>query len=431
MKQTSLARRIFRIIFAIGMINVVVTLVATEIIYEDVENTILRLELAEERTFLEQRIEGSQVQIWETALLQGVFVPDGMKPARMPALFDGLSAPLSAEIEVGRKTFLISIERTSQTPGVLYLAQDVTILEDREDRVQLTMIVLGLAMLLLGLLLARHGTRRVIQPLHMLTGEIAGIRPEANLRRIEAAYGDAELAAIARTLNELLSALDAYIRREKSLISLASHELRTPVAVIAGALDVLEQRGTLGDPDRRTLSRIRRATDEMRSDVDALLKLARRDSNQEESTSVNLAGCVGEVVADIEAFSPDTRGRITCRGPASPVRVRADHALVRMLLRNLIQNAVRHTRAGVEVHIQADRLVINDHGEGLPEQARSRLSEPSARQSVPEDGLGLFIVRLICERLGWRIATNSSGPSGTRIELQFDAGTAPTQTAPL
>src|SRR5690606_25355083 len=118
--------------------------------------------------------------------------------------------------------------------------------------------------------------RRVVRPLHTLTQDIRRIEPGSRISRIESAYSDQELAEIASTLNELLGALDAYIRREKSLISLASHELRTPVAVIAGALDVLEQRDSLGEADRRTLSRIRRAADEMRNDVDALLKLARR-----------------------------------------------------------------------------------------------------------------------------------------------------------
>ncbi|MDX5364169.1 MAG: HAMP domain-containing protein, partial [Pseudazoarcus pumilus] len=254
MSARSLARRIFRIIFAIGAINVAVTMVATEFIYEDVEDTILSLELAQEREFIEGRIEGEDVYVWKTALLTAFYVPDGKRFDELPALFAGRPVPFSAEVIEGNKSYLISIERAGRHPGVLYLAQDISILEDREDFVQIATALLCAGMLLLGLLLARHGTRRVVRPLHTLTQDIRRIEPGSRIARIESAYSDQELAEIASTLNELLGALDAYIRREKSLISLASHELRTPVAVIAGALDVLEQRDSLGEADRRTLT---------------------------------------------------------------------------------------------------------------------------------------------------------------------------------
>lgn len=426
MKTTSLARRIFRIIFTIGMINVVVTLIATEIIYEDVESTILSLELAEERRFLEEKIDGSRVQAWETALLKGVFVPDGMTSEHFPEIFSGRSAPLSAEVEIGPKTYLISIEKAASANGVLYLAQDISILEDREDVVQLTIIFLGITMLLIGLLLARQGTNRLVQPLLMLSREIAKIHPGATLHRIESTYSDLELAEIARTLNELLGALDQYVKREKALVSLASHELRTPLAVIAGALDVLEQRGLLGEADRRTTARIRRAADEMRSDVEALLKLARRSDHGEDPAPIELGQCIAEVVADIAAAQPEGAHRITIRPAAAALHMLAEPALVRMLLRNLIQNAVRHTRGEVEVTLDVDHLRIRDHGSGLPAYAQSRLGEPSAQQPVPEDGLGLFIVRLICERLDWHIATHGS-EGGTVIELRF---ATPAEAAP-
>ena len=425
MKSSSLARRIFRIIFAIGAINVIVTMVAIEYIYEDVEDTVLRLELAEERGFIERRIAGPRVQRWNTALLSALYVPDGTTLDELPPLFRGRSIPFSAEVRDGGVSWLISIERTIDPPGVLYLAQDISILEDREDFMQIAIALLCAGMLLFGLLLARHGTQRLVRPLETLTRDIRRIEPGSRINRIESAYDDRELAEIARTLNELLGALDEYVRREKSLVSLASHELRTPVAVIAGALDVLEQRASLGDADRRTLARIRSATDEMRSDVDALLQLARRHDGQDKSSQIDLARCAAEVVADIEACTPDAGPRILCNAPAEPVRVLADPALVRMLLRNLIQNAVRHTRKHVEVRISAEELNIRDEGEGLPAHARTRLSEPSGAETVPEDGLGLFIVRLICERLGWRITAESTAGSGTIITLDFRGGTLP------
>lgn len=414
-RHDSLARRIFLTIFAIGAINVLVTLIAVEYIYEDMEDTILSLELAEERAFLERRIDAAEVRRWNSALLTAIYVPDG-EAAELPPLLSDRPVPFSAEVADGDKSWLISVEHASDPPGVLYIAQDITLLEDREDVMQLAIALLCTAMLLLGLLLARHGTARVLRPLRELTGEIRRIEPGTAIDRIRGEYAERELSEIAATLNHMLEALDAYVKREKSLVSLASHELRTPLAVIAGALDVIERRGAAGEPDRRTLERIRLAADEMQSDVTALLALARRSESRESETA-DLAACLEHVIAEIEASVPGAAGRIVCGHSCAPARVRADPALVRMLVRNLVQNAVRHTRGQVRVDIEATRLTVSDSGDGLPAHVRKRLSEPQSSRQLPEDGLGLFIVRLICERLGWRYRTFDSAPLGTVFEL--------------
>ncbi|THF61567.1 HAMP domain-containing sensor histidine kinase [Pseudothauera rhizosphaerae] len=421
--KASLSRRLFRTIFAVGLINVLVTLIAVEFIYEDMEDTILRLELAQERAYLEQGIGEAGRQGWHSSLLTAVYHPDGATD-ELPEIFRGRPVPFSAEVMIGDKTYLISIERTANRAGVLYLAQDISLLESREDVMQVGMTLLGLCMLLLCFALARVGTRRIAGPLHGLSRHIAHIHPGTAFTRITAHYDDEELADIAATLNHLLDTLEAYVQREKSLVSLASHELRTPVAVIAGALDVLEQRNSLGEADRRTVARIRRAADEMRADVETLLKLARRSGADDEAEDVALTESVREVVTELESGAPEHAGRITCYATGPAPTVQADPALVRMLLRNLIQNAIRHTPDRVNIHIGADSLRIVDTGAGLPEHVRARLADGSDRR-VPEDGLGLFIVRLICERLQWRLEIRRSDEGGTVLELLFAPPGAP------
>ena len=133
-----------------------------------------------------------------------------------------------------------------------------------------------------------------------------------------------------------------------------------------------------------------------------------------------MASCLDDVIAEIEADVPGAAGRIVCNATDAATAVRVDPALVRMLLRNLVQNAVRHTRGEVRIDIDATRLTVADAGNGLPEHVRDRLSEPSSSRQLPEDGLGLFIVRLICERLGWRFRALDGSPLGTVFELSWD-----------
>lgn len=417
----SLARRIFRTTLAVGVINVLITLVATELIYEDMEETNLNIGLAQERAYYERQLHDRDIQQWGSALLTVFFVPDSMAGAEIPGLFRAKPIPFAAEVDVGTESYLISIERTADPAGVLYLAQDITVLEDREDRLQeVGILVFAGMMLLLSYFLARLGTGRIVRPLQNLSRQIADIRPGTTIRQIATPYADRELEEIARVLNDLLQALAAYVDREKSLISLASHELRTPITVIAGALDVLEQRNSLGDANSLTVNRIRQATEKMQADVDALLALAHQSPRRDHHALLNLPRCVAAVVAELESSAPHYAGRVSvsCEG-AGPFQVQADPNLVHMLLRNLVQNALRHTRDEVFIIIGNGQFSIFDRGAGLPQHIRTRLGDPGSADAVPADGLGLYIVALICERLKWQIKVRHSDQTGTHIDLLY------------
>jgi signal transduction histidine kinase len=429
--QASLARRLFRTILLIGLINVALTLIAVEFIYEDMEDTSLRLEMERERSFLEERIAGPEIQSWRSALHTALYVPDGQKPDVMPETFAGRQAPFSSEVELGKKTYLISVQRTKKWPGVLYLADDITLREDREDVLQVGLALLCFCMLVFGWLLARLGTSRIVTPLHRLTDQISALRPGTPFARIESRPDDDELARISTTLNQLLEALDAYVRREKRMVSMASHELRTPVAVIAGALDVLEHRASLGDADRRTVQRIRRAADDMQADVAALLKLSRRTADDDPWLPVDVANGLREVVAELESSAAEYAGRTELHISPDAGKPVADAALVRMLLRNLIQNALRHTRDKVVVRLEADYLGVSDLGGGLPGHVGARLADRDTRE-MPEEGLGLYIVQLICERLGWTLDAQSDGEAGTTLSVRYtEAGRGRDPTAAI
>lgn len=404
----------------IGIVNVVITLVATEFIYDDIEETSLTIGLAKERAHFEKRLAGQEVSSWRSAQLTAFFVPEGEQNVELPQMFRGRPVPYSAEVDLEEETYLLSIASTRQAPGVLYLAQNITVLENRQDRFQeVGFFMFAVSMLAISLVLARLGSTRIIRPLQSLSGQIRKVRPDSSFKPIPANYADIELNEIARVLNDLLAALDAYVKREKALISLASHELRTPIAVISGALDVIDQRRPGDTTNRRTLDRIRQAADKMQADVDTLLALAHHSTGRDQSKAIDLEQCAQRVVTELENSDAAYVNRVKQARSDSPTTLLADQTLVHMLMRNLLQNALRHTRGLVYVSIENDRLSISDDGHGLPSHIRERLSSGEEDKSVPEDGLGLFIVRLICERLAWRLRVRQSDDSGTRIDIVF------------
>src|SRR5690606_6838561 len=117
-------------------------------------------------------------------------------------------------------------------------------------------------------------------------------------------------------------------------------ELRTPVAVMSGALDILESRNQLNINDQATLLRVRRACDEMRDNIDILLKLSRNKQASQVHEIFDIKTVAQQVIDDLK-ISHAAGQRITLIEQTS-FTASTDPIMVRLLLRNLMQNALQH-----------------------------------------------------------------------------------------
>lgn len=416
MTSRSISRRVYRAILAVSIVCMAVMVLTVFLVNEDLERTMLDVEFAQEREFLLMNSSGRDVLVWDTPSLTVAFVPAGQPiPANMPLLFHGLPDTYAAETTIEGQTYLMTVD-TAET-GRLYVAKNITHFEEREALFGIALIVMTLVIVAFSLLLAVLSSRRIVRPLQLLSERISRTPVGAHMPRMETDYSDAELHSIAMTFNRFLDELESYVRREQSLLSLASHELRTPIAVMSGALDILELRGQLHPNDRATVERARRACDEMRDNVDILLKLARRESGRHATETVDLRLAAQRVIDDL-AFGHDMKNRVVLDAQAE-LTTAADPVMVHMLLRNLIQNAVQHTSSDIRVTISRNSIDIDDSGPGLSaEQQRILRGE----HRIPTDGstlsgLGLYIVTLMAERLGWKLHLTTHDHNGTRIRL--------------
>ncbi|MBJ7262973.1 MAG: HAMP domain-containing histidine kinase [Burkholderiaceae bacterium] len=398
------------------LITFFITVVAVLVANENLERAMLELDFQSERAFVLEHAKPGEALAWDTATLKAYFAPVGVPvDERLPAVFQGLPLPFSDELELNGTTFLIT---TGQVQGgTFYLAKDITAFENREAEFHAFLIALGIVVVSIGVLLARITGKRLVAPIQRLTAQIRDTAPAARMRRVEDVK-DVELNAIVRSFNLFLGELETYVKREQSLMGLASHELRTPIAVIAGALDVIEQRGGMQGSDKGPLLRMRRAVDEMAANIDVILKLTRRKSVIERRESIDFAAMLAEVEEDLARHLSDVAGRVSIAVEASPV-VYEDPALVKMLLRNVIQNAVQHTPGRIFVSLTASAIEIQDEGAGLPQAYLTYLNDPRADVGDVSSlsGLGLFIVTLICERLAWALQAVPSAEGGTIIRI--------------
>ncbi|EAZ97824.1 sensor histidine kinase [Marinobacter sp. ELB17] len=420
--KSSLTARLARTLFFLIAATTATSMFIVELFVNDVEDTILGLELKAEAEYFTEQLQQGRFQTIKTAQLVAVFLPEGQEDAVMPEYFRSLSLPFSQEIEVGQTTLLIYGRQLEAPSGKLFLAKDITIMENRESLVLLVLVGVAGLMLLIGFFVARTGAQYLVRPFRKLTHEVLNTVPGSSMEQIATDYRDQEFCDIAEAFNRFLSALEHHIEREKSFVKLASHELRTPLAVMSGALNVLEQRQSLSAPDQKTLSRIRRAMQTMRDDTDVLLELARSEAPEGDARTIVLQDIVQNTIDDLEHGNPAHAGRITVYNNNLELRVKTHPALVRMVLRNLLQNALRHTHAGVEVRMIENRISVRDFGPGLPSKITEHLSAIGAPSAITSTAgefsnttFGLLIVRLVCERLGWDLEIARSDNKGTEF----------------
>ncbi|WP_100640942.1 sensor histidine kinase [Marinobacter salexigens] len=419
--KPSLTTRLARTLFFLIVATTATSMIIVEVFVYDVEDTILDLELKAEAKYFTKQLREGRFQPIKTAQLEAVFLPEGEAEASLPEYFRSRHLPLSQEVEIGQTTLLIVGEQLESPDGKLFLAQDITIMENREALVQLALAGVAGFMLLVGFIVARTAAQYLIRPFKRLTRDVLNTTPGTSMPQITTDYGDQEFRDIAQAFNRFLSELEHHIEREKSFVKLASHELRTPLAVMSGALNVLEQRQSLSAADQKTLTRIRRALQTMRDDTEVLLELARSEASEGDARTLVLQEVLQNTIDDLEHGYPDHAGRISVHNNNPGLSVKTHPALVRMLLRNLLQNALRHTHAGVEVRIIENRISVRDFGPGLPDTITEHLSATNARKAeFSNTTFGLLIVRLVCERLGWNLEVAQSDNEGTEFLIHVD-----------
>lgn len=409
----SIAHRIYKAIFAISVLCVLLLVSTVLLINEDLEDTLLGVNpVLQAPTDIPLGSDLDHAFLWDSTLNKIAYIPhNSTQSLTLPDLFLELGPRTHAEIERDGSTYLVNAEHYAE--GTLYWARNIDAFETREKKLDVLLLVIVLLILGLSFLLALYGSRKIVQPLQNLSQQIHNLPIKHDFAVLEANYQDRELNEIAQTFNFFLAELEAHIQREKHLLNLASHELRTPIAVISGALDVIETRQQLAPNDLLTLTRIRRANEEMKNNVTILLQLARGEVTPSSAELLDLYACVHEIIDDLAA-SHSTTHRIHVTGQA---HLKTHASLVKMLLRNLIQNSLQHTTGHIQVSLSSTAICIRDEG-----SANSAvLPWPTTNTPPPSSGgLGLYLVTLMCEKLNWQLTTQALEHAGTQITLSYN-----------
>ena len=281
-----------------------------------------------------------------------------------------------------------------------------------------------------GYLLARSS----LAPVASMAGRAATITASNLDQRLPVGGGD-ELAGLARVVNHLLDRLEASFVQQRRFVADASHELRTPTAILRTEADVTLSRDHRPETESRaSVGVMRDAAQRLTRIVDELFLLARADAGHlvAHRVPLYLEDLVHEVVRAVQGVAEQRSVRIELEQLVeAPVEGDAD--LLGRLFLNLLDNAIKHSPEGGVVTVAMRRLgpecevTVTDTGPGVPAAARHQIFERffrvdaarsrSQRSATSGAGLGLAIARQIADMHGGRLELIASGPG--RTEFRF------------
>jgi len=357
-------------------------------------------------------------------VLRAWYVEDGEVAADMPAYLAALE-PGYYSSEGPRRLATKDSFHALVAPsgkGRLVTLVDIAELERQQNAdAWFNAVWVGLIIVLFGGLVGWLHLR-LVRPVRDLADRMQAIDPQVRGERLPVDYRQAEIRAIACASNAHLERVERFIEREKSLLDQASHEFRTPIAVISGAADVLE-RQDLPAAARPALERIRHAAGHLSEIMVALLYLSREAGRPDATDVTAMHAVLPAIVRDHEHLLDGKRLAFRIR-ELELAHVAVPEAMVRIAVGNLIRNAVENTSQGhVDVSLAGGRVTIRDSGSGLDVEEAARRYRDSLRAAVPMRGLGLglFLTYRICERFGWSLRMDSVPLDGTRATLDVRA----------
>ena len=241
----------------------------------------------------------------------------------------------------------------------------------------------GLLAIILGWLMSR--------PIRALADEVkSGHEPG---KELQGHNRNDEIGTLSRALGDLINRMDSALIREKAVTRYASHDMRTPVSVIRVALSVLNTPGCEEEKRNRNLQRIDEACADIEDRIEVHLCLARESAE------------LPEEPCDVEAMVADEFAKHRHTIDAKNLSVSIDvvdgsfltaRPMLRVVLSNLIQNAVSYSGKSIQVSIDADGIAI-------------RNSSDVTDAHVNENGLGLEIVQRVCDRMDWNLSALQQG----------------------
>ncbi|MBI4330193.1 MAG: HAMP domain-containing histidine kinase [Chloroflexi bacterium] len=318
---------------------------------------------------------------------------------------------------------------TGDTIVVIQTGDSLASVAAAQEKLWRYSLILGIggsvATLLAGAWLLRWGFR----PLYTMLDHVRNIGNRDLGRAIPAEPRPPELQQLANTINDMLQRLGEAIKARELFIAGVSHDLRTPLTIVAGKIDLLLMQPSTDADTRQHLESMRREVRRLARMTTNLLLSAQLESNPVLSSGeIDLQELIEEVVVEAKLLADGLRLKAEATGMAT---VTGDYDLLKEMVLNIVDNAVKFTPAGGTITLRVDRqsgdalIQVADTGQGISEADLPHVLEPfftsggqrpGKRRGV---GLGLAIVNQIATLHGGKVTVQSTAGAGTTVTVRL------------
>ena len=276
-----------------------------------------------------------------------------------------------------------------------------------------------------GLLLGR----RALRPVAAITAAAEQISAHQPGDRLPIPQGKDEIARLTVVLNDSFDRLQRAYMAAAQFSADASHQLKTPIAILRAGLEELRHCESLKDEDREMIDALLRQTRRLTALVEDLLLLAQVDAGRLklEPMALDLIPCIDVLADDLEALG-DENQLVVERDTPPKLVANADARRVKIILQNLGENAVKYNKPGGRIRVRANQkqhwavVRVANTGAPIPESDRSRMFERFSRgtgENIKGYGLGLNIARELARAHGGDLTLRRSDESWTEFELRL------------
>jgi signal transduction histidine kinase len=359
------------------------------------------------------------IQIWDVFGTR-VFSPE------LPFVSNAVLGLSDLTFQNERWRVYVLANRTS----VIQVAQPWRVREKLAREAALRIVVPLLLLLALMAVAAAWIVARAMGPLKGLTTQLEH-RDIHSLAPLAAPDLPAEVSPLVEELNRMLGRLSDAFASQRAFVADAAHELRSPLTALSLQLQLLERARDDADRELAT-SRLRAAIERATHLAGQLLTLARNEPEgpSGDPQALALGDVVRNAVSDVQPLAQQRRMRIEVDAP-SDISVKAEPDAMQILVRNLLDNAVRYSPEDSTVGVRTMRnsrgqsvLEVSDQGPGIAPEVRSRAFARFYRApgaTAEGSGLGLAIVKAIAQRHGAEVALGDASPHGLRVTVTFPA----------
>ncbi|HXR62050.1 MAG TPA: HAMP domain-containing sensor histidine kinase [Rudaea sp.] len=322
------------------------------------------------------------------------------------------------------RPYKLAVYKDADYWAFLKLDESTQKLGERQMLTSLSVVLLAFA--ILSLLIGRWLSIRVMSPVIDLARRVQAMGRTGRPEPIAPHFANDEVGQVAVALDSYSDKLTALVERDREFNADVSHELRTPLAVISSTTELLLASETITEKLRERLMRIDRAAKQSTELTNALLLLSRSERSAPiDGETTDVARIVEQVVEVYRSHLGRKPVDVRCVVD-QPIEVVAPSSVVAVALGNLIGNAFKYTQQGeVVITVGAGRgkVTVEDSGPGISPEEAEKLFERGVRGDSSAGskgaGLGLAIVRRLCELYDWRVSLAPRPQGGAVATLDF------------